>query len=66
LENLNITKENIIALGDSPSDKKMFDLSAFSIAVNPKGNIAKYANVVVKDDLSKAVKILEKLSPSNR
>jgi HAD superfamily phosphoserine phosphatase-like hydrolase len=59
LENYDFKKENIVALGDSPSDKGMFEMSGFSIAVNPKGNIADFADAVVKEDLREVITLLE-------
>jgi HAD superfamily phosphoserine phosphatase-like hydrolase len=61
LKDLVVTSENIIALGDSPSDKGMFEFSNYAIAVNPKGNIADSADTVVEEDLNEAVKLLEEL-----
>ena len=55
------TKEHVLAMGDSPSDKGIFDLSSCAIAVNPKGNIAEFADKVVRDDLRKVVEIVSKL-----
>ncbi len=59
LAKLKLKKEQIIALGDSPSDKGMFALSSFAVAVNLKGDIADFADVVVKDDLQDAIKYLK-------
>jgi len=56
---MNLQKENIIAIGDSPADKEMFEISGYSIAFNPKGNIADFADVVVEGDLGKVVKLLK-------
>src|SRR3989344_5877065 len=56
---MKLEKENIIAIGDSPADKGMFELSGFSIAFNPKGNIADFADIVIKDDLSRIINILQ-------
>lgn len=39
LEKYNFSKEEIMAIGDSPSDKGMFEMSGLSIAINPKGDI---------------------------
>ena len=33
---MDLKRENIIAIGDSPADKQMFELSAYNIAINPK------------------------------
>ena len=59
IDPMKLEKENIIAIGDSPADKGMFELSGFSIAFNPKGNIADFADIVIKDDLSRIINILQ-------
>ena len=62
-----ILKENkidstgIMAIGDSPADKPIFEFATKSIAINPKGDIENYADFVIKDDLSKVIKIIEDL-----
>jgi phosphoserine phosphatase len=55
-----VTTENIIALGDSPSDKGMFSLSSYSIAINPKGDLAESADAVVGEDLHEVIRLLER------
>lgn len=67
LKDLNVTSENIIALGDSPSDKDMFELSNYAITVNPKGDIADFADAVIGEDLTQVIKLLEEiiLAPKN-
>jgi phosphoserine phosphatase len=50
-----------VAIGDSPTDKGMFEISSKSIAINPKGNIEQYADYVIEDNLSKAIQILKDL-----
>lgn len=59
---MNLKKENIIAIGDSPADKGMFEISGYKIAFNPKGNIADFADVVVEGDLGKVVDLLKNLN----
>lgn len=49
----------IVAIGDSPADAAMFELSDYAIAINPKGDIAEKADAVVEDDLAKAIPLLE-------
>ncbi|MCR4327967.1 MAG: HAD family phosphatase [Patescibacteria group bacterium] len=61
LEELDISPEYVVAIGDSPADRGMFELSAKSIAINPKGNIAQCADYVIENDLSKAIPILKDL-----
>lgn len=58
IDSMHLSKENIIAIGDSPADKGMFELSGYSVAFNPKGNIADFADAVVNDDLNKVVELL--------
>ena len=58
---MDLKRENIIAIGDSPADKQMFELSAYNIAINPKGDIANFADVVIENDLSKIVDLLKAL-----
>ena len=50
-----------MAIGDSPADKGMFELCAKSIAINPKEDIGEFADYVIKNDLPKAIPILEEL-----
>tara|TARA_Y100000310_G_C20700703_1_gene829604 strand:- start:7842 stop:8480 length:639 start_codon:yes stop_codon:yes gene_type:complete len=60
LDELGIPKEHVIALGDSPSDRKAFDYSALSIAVAPKGGIEEYADHVIQQDLREAIPIIKR------
>ena len=61
LSKFDFKKENIVAIGDSPADKQMFEISDYSIAINPKGDIAEFADVVIGNDLRKAIDILKSL-----
>lgn len=62
LDKLNITPNEVVAIGDSPADKAIFEFAGKSIAINPKEGIEKYANYVINDDLSKAIDIINKLN----
>ena len=65
LDKLNISLDSVVAIGDSPADKGIFELSAKSIAINPKGNIGEYADYVIENDLSKVIPILKDLMKLN-
>jgi phosphoserine phosphatase len=58
-EELKIEPEHIIAIGDSPTDKGLFEYASRSIAINPQYGIEQYADRVILDDLSLAIPILE-------
>ena len=62
LNTLNITSDEVIAIGDSPADKSVFEFAGKSIAINPKEGIEKFADYVIKDDLSKAIDIINRLN----
>ena len=59
LSRYNFSKKEIMAMGDSSSDRGMFDMSSLRIAVNPKGDIAKYADFVVSGSLTEVIDILD-------
>jgi len=61
LAELAIDPADVACIGDAPSDAAIFDLSAVSIAINPKGNIADKADYVINDSLIHAIPILERL-----
>jgi len=61
LDELGISAKEVVAIGDSPADKTIFDFSSASIAINPKGDIAEYADFIIDADLSLAIPVLEKL-----
>jgi len=62
LDKLNITSNEVVAIGDSPADKTIFEFAIKSIAINPKKGIEKFADYVIKDDLSKAIDIINNLN----
>ncbi len=59
LNKLDISRDQSISIGDSPSDKQMFELVGTSIAINPKGGVEKDANFVIKESLLPAIKIIK-------
>jgi phosphoserine phosphatase len=65
LEKLGIPSSDVIALGDAPSDRQIFEFVSKSIAINSKGGIEKYSNFVIKDDLSDVIEIIETLKLPN-
>ena len=50
-----------MAIGDSPADKAIFKFAGRSIAINPKGGTEEFADYIIRDDLSKAINILNTL-----
>lgn len=60
LNKLGIRPEQIIAIGDSLADRKVFDYAALSITVDPKGGIEKYADYVIRQDLKDTIPIIKR------
>jgi phosphoserine phosphatase len=60
LGDLHIGSEAVVAIGDSPADKSIFDFAGKAIAINPKEGIEVFADFVVKD-LHEAKKVIEML-----
>ncbi len=58
LEHINIKAEDVIAIGDSISDRSVFEFAYRSIAINPTYGIEKYADFIVSDSLIGAIDIL--------
>ena len=61
IDDLGFKKEDIIAIGDSPSDLGVFGLAEKTIAINPKGGIEKDATFVIEEDLTQAIDVLKTL-----
>ncbi|MDE2001340.1 MAG: HAD-IB family phosphatase [Patescibacteria group bacterium] len=61
LDKCNISAKEVIAIGDSPADRTIFEFAEKSIAINPKEGIDKFADYVIQDDLSKAIDIIDSL-----
>lgn len=59
IKSLDISKENVITIGDSPSDLGVFSLAGMKIAINPKGGIESEADFIVENDLTDVIRILE-------
>lgn len=62
LSGINIQESETLAIGDSPADKNVFEFAGKSIAINPKGNIAEFANFVINNDLREAINIIEAIN----
>lgn len=62
LAKYNIDAIDTLAIGDSPADKNVFVFAGKSIAIDPKGNIADYADYVIDSDLSEAINIIESIN----
>lgn len=58
INTLGIAPNDIIAIGDSPSDQGVFEISNIKFAINPKGNIADYASYIIKTNLKEVISIL--------
>lgn len=61
LDQHGIPSSSVVAIGDSPADKGIFDMAAKGIAIDPKSGVEQYADYVIRDDLSKAIPILQVL-----
>lgn len=59
LEKLDIPASATIGIGDSPADKGIFDYCAYTIGVNPHPTVADIPDVIVEDDLSLIIPLLE-------
>jgi HAD superfamily phosphoserine phosphatase-like hydrolase len=59
LEELSINGKEAFAIGDSPADKAIFELAEKSIAIDPKGDIDKYADYVIKGSLQYAIPVID-------
>jgi len=62
LDELSIHPQETLAIGDSPSDIKIFELAGTSIAINPKAGIEKFADYVIDNNLFQAISIIKKLN----
>lgn len=58
IKKLNIPYDNIIAIGDSIADINVFKLAKYSVAINSKGGIDKYATYVINGDMYDVAKIV--------
>lgn len=58
LRKLGISGDEVVAIGDSPTDGELFQFSAVSIAVAPRGGVERLATWVVREDLREALPYL--------
>lgn len=58
---LGILFDEIISIGDSPSDLNVFKLAKYSIALDPKGRIENKATYAVNGDLFDIIKIITEI-----
>lgn len=65
LDKLGITNDTVIALGDSPADKALFEFAEISFAVEPKNGVEKYATYKIGRDLHEIIKLLEQIGATN-
>lgn len=61
IKKLNIPYNQIIAIGDSIADVNVFELARYSIAINSKGGLYKYATYMVDGDMFDVAEIIMKL-----
>ncbi len=59
LRSLDISWADVVAIGDSPAEQELFERAGLAIAINPKGNIASFADHVLYQDLSPAIQIIK-------
>ena len=59
IENLNIKKENIYAIGDSISDIKMLELAKHKFVFDPKGGIENCSDIIIKESLEEIINYLK-------
>ncbi|HUD11527.1 MAG TPA: HAD family phosphatase [Candidatus Saccharimonadia bacterium] len=62
LSGLGIGRPEALAIGDSPADRSLFDFASYAIAINPKEGVGELADVIINDDLSRAIQIVEDLN----
>lgn len=59
LAGLNISPSELVAVGDSPADKTIFQFASRSIAFNPRNGIEEYADAIIYNDLAQAIPIIK-------
>lgn len=59
IKKLNINKKDIFAIGDSPADLAVFSLAGTKIVINAKEGVDEVADIILKDDLSELIPVLE-------
>lgn len=61
LQKLGISSDYVIAIGDSPADKSLFEFANISFAVEPKNGVEKFATYTVGENLAEIVEILDNI-----
>lgn len=65
LKDLGIPSNSVIAIGDSPADKSLFEFAEVSFAVDPKNGIEKYTTYTIGNSLKEIIQILEQIRSVN-
>jgi len=58
IDKLKVDKSNIYGIGDSIVDKKMLSLAGHKFAINPKGGLEEFVDIVIQDDISDVIKYI--------
>lgn len=58
IDKLKVDKSEIYGIGDSIVDKKMLSLAGHKFAINPKGGLEKFVDIVIQDDISDVIKYI--------
>jgi HAD superfamily phosphoserine phosphatase-like hydrolase len=61
LNEFGILSDSVIAIGDSPADKVLFEFAKVSFAVEPKNGVEKFATYTVGGNLHEIIEILERI-----
>lgn len=61
IEKYNVKKSNIIAIGDSPADLPVFNIAGTKIVINAKNKIENEADIVLNNNLTELLPILDKI-----
>lgn len=61
IEKYKVSKKDIYAIGDSPSDLGVFGLAGKKIVINPKGGIESGADFIVNNNLKEVIEYLQNI-----
>lgn len=61
IEQYNVQKNDIIAIGDSPADLSVFQIAGTRIVINAKNDIEKEADIVLNNSLVELIPILDSI-----
>lgn len=56
-----IKQEEVVAIGDSPADRGVFNFAKKSIAINPRNGMEKEVDFVINNNLSEVIDIINNL-----